>query len=62
MINKLLKLNNRNITNMDLLSIRHLSDYVSMRRIEERDNFNLYLIHFKNDNFIVVKVYDNEGV
>ena len=62
MINKLLKLNNQNITHMDLLKVRHLNDYVSMRVIEARDNYNLYLIHFKNDNFIVVKVYDNEGV
>ena len=61
MIRKLLKLNNQNITHMDLLSIRHLNDYVSMRMVEEHDNFNLYLIRLKNDNFIVVKVYDNKG-
>ena len=62
MINKLLKLNNQNITHKDLLKVRHSNDYVSMRVIEERDNYNLYLIHFKNDNFVVVKVYDNERV
>ena len=61
MINKLLKLNNQTITHADLLNIRHLNDYVSMKKIEECNNFNLYLIHFKNDNFIVVKVYDNKG-
>ena len=61
MINKLLKLNNQNITHVDLLSIRHLNDYVSMKKIEECDNFNLYLIHLRNDNFIVVKVNDNIG-
>ena len=61
MINKLLKLNNQNITHVDLLSIRHLNDYVSMRKIEECGNFNLYLIRLRNDNFIVVKVYDNRG-
>lgn len=60
MISKLLKFNNKVISNIELLSFRHLSDYVSMKMIDEYDNFNLYLVHFRNDNFIIVKVVKDE--
>lgn len=56
MISKLLKMNNKTISNLELLSLRHLSDYVCMRKIAETKDYNLYLVQLVNDNFIVVKV------
>ena len=60
MISKLLKFNNKFISNKELLGFRHLSDYVGMERIKEFNSFNLYLVHFRNDNFIIVKVVKDE--
>ena len=56
-LQKLLKLNNSTITNIDLLNIMHLSAYVGLETIKYLDdNLRLVLIHLCNNNFIVVKV------
>lgn len=60
MLSKLLKLNNTTMTQKELLSLRHLSDYVGMQRIREYPKFNLYLIVLVNYNFMVVKVEKGE--
>lgn len=54
---KLLKLNNKTITNMELSQLRHLNDYVGLDTIKYLDNgLRLVLIQLVNNNFIVVKV------
>lgn len=56
-LQKLLKLNNSTITNIDLLNIQHVNDYVGLETIKYLDdNLRLVLIHLRNNNFIVVKV------
>lgn len=56
MIKNLLKWNNKLISQVELLSLRHLSDYVGMERIKEFPEFNLYLVQLMNFNFVVLKV------
>lgn len=56
-LQKLLKMNNSIISNIDLLNIRHLHDYVGLETIKELDNnTRLVLIELVNNNFLVVKV------
>lgn len=57
---KLLKLNNKTITNMELLQLRYFNDYVGLETIKQLDNgLRLVLVQLKNNNFITVKVKSN---
>lgn len=57
---KILKLNNKILTNMELLQLRYLNDYVGLETIKQLDNgLRLVLVHLKNNNFITVKVTQN---
>lgn len=57
MITKLLKLNNKTITNMDLLNLRYYNDYVGLETIKELDSgMRLVLVQLRNYNYFVVKV------
>lgn len=57
---KILKLNNKTLTNMELLQLRYLNDYVGLETIKQLDNgLRLVLVHLKNNNFITVKVTQN---
>lgn len=59
---KLLKLNNKILTNRELLQLRYLNDYVGLETIKQLDNgLRLVLIQLKNNNFITVKVIQGES-
>lgn len=59
---KLLKLNNKTLTNRELLQLRYLNDYVGLETIKQLDNgLRLVLIQLKNNNFITVKVIQGES-
>lgn len=54
---KALKLNNTILRHDELHQLIQLNDYVSFRFLKNIDNdLALYLVEFRNNNFIVVKV------
>lgn len=60
MIKQILKFNNKCMNHLQLLRFRHFTDYVSMKRIYERPDYDVYVIELKNANYFTVKVVKND--
>lgn len=60
MIKQILKFNNKCMNHLQLLRFRHFTDYVGMKRIYVRPDYDVYAIELKNANYFTVKVVKND--
>lgn len=56
MIRQLLKFNNKCISHLQLLGFRHFEEYVTMKRVYERADYDVYIIELSGNNYFTVKV------
>ena len=61
MIRQLIKFyNNKTISNIQLVGLMDYTDYVGIKLVETKSDYNVYLVELKNANYFVVKVATND--